>query len=69
VLCISALSAPSERVFTFGGHIVAHNRCNLSPDTVNVVVTLKENFDMIGWGLDMNENERIVKVTKEKTEQ
>jgi hypothetical protein len=69
VLCISASSAPSERVFSFGGNIVKHKRCILSLDIVNVLVTLKENFGMIGWGLGMNEKERIVKVTKEKVEQ
>jgi hypothetical protein len=36
---------------------------------VDVVVTLKENLNMIDWGLGMNEKETIVKVTKEKTQQ
>jgi hypothetical protein len=66
MLCISASSAPSQRVFDCGSNIVTHKRCNSSPDTVNVLATLKENFDMIDWGLDRNEKETIVQVTKEK---
>jgi hypothetical protein len=48
---------------------LTHNRRSVSPATVNVLVTLKESFDMIDWGMDMNEKETIVKVTKAKTEQ
>jgi hypothetical protein len=48
-------SAIIDHVFGYGGNIVTHKRCSLSPDTVNALVTLKENFYMIDWGLDRNE--------------
>jgi hypothetical protein len=41
VLCISALSAPSEPVFSCGGNIVTNKGSRLTTDTVNVLVTLK----------------------------
>jgi hypothetical protein len=56
ILCIVTSSAPIDRViaylvFSCGGNIVTNKGGRLSPETVNTLVTLKENLELVDWGL------------------
>ena len=46
-LCIPATSTPSERAFSSAGITFNAKRANLDPDTVEKLVFLKENFELI----------------------
>lgn len=43
-LCVSATSAPSERLFSTGGNIVTCTRSSLKPAKVNMLVFLAKNL-------------------------
>ena len=49
ILSVPATSAPSERVFSVASLIATKKRGSLKPDNVNMLVFLKENFDLIEW--------------------
>ena len=44
LLCISATSAPSERVFSVAGQVITKLRSRLRPDNAACLVFLKENW-------------------------
>jgi hypothetical protein len=46
-LCVPATSAPSERVFSAAGLTVSHTRNSLSPSTVDSLLFLSKNFDVL----------------------
>jgi len=46
-LCISATSAPSERLFSVGGNIVTDKRCLLSSEHIRSLICLHDNLDLL----------------------
>jgi hypothetical protein len=69
VLCIVASSSPSERVFSCGANTVTNKRCRLSPEMVNILVTLKENSELIDRGVVGNGKEEKIEKTQEHKSQ
>jgi hypothetical protein len=51
-------------VFSCVGKIVTYKRCNLLPEMVKVLVSLKENRAMVDWSIDgdVEEEEEVVEV-------
>jgi hypothetical protein len=62
-------SSPSERVLSCGANTVTNKHCRLSPEMVNILVTLKENSELIDRGVVGNGKEEKIEKTQEHKSQ
>jgi hypothetical protein len=49
-------------VFSCVGKIVTNNKCNLTPEIINVSVTLTENRAMVDWSIGEDVEEKVVEM-------